>query len=71
MAGLLPKKELVSSHAVYRREIHPHGNQVDAHQTSGTVSSRRVSNSQLGYVYAFFLNQAGKKSVIRLVVVND
>lgn len=39
MAGLLPKKELVSSHAVYRREIHPHGNQVDAHQTSGTCYS--------------------------------
>ena len=47
-AALLPRKELVSSHAVYRREIDPQGNQVDAHQTSGTVSSRRVSNSQLG-----------------------
>ncbi|XP_067036778.1 metal cation symporter ZIP14-like [Acropora muricata] len=39
MAGLLPKKELVSSHAVYRREIDHHGNQVDAHQSSGTCYS--------------------------------
>lgn len=39
MADLLPKKELVSSHAVYRREIDPQGNQVDAHQTSGTCYS--------------------------------
>lgn len=38
-AALLPRKELVSSHAVYRREIDPHGNQVDAHQTSGTCYS--------------------------------
>ena len=39
MAGLLPRKELVSSHGVYRREIDHQEKQVDAHQTSGTVSS--------------------------------
>lgn len=39
MEGLLPKKELVSSHAVYRRDIDHHGNQVDAHQSSGTCYS--------------------------------